>query len=169
MLALAYRNVATARQYLGIKLLAATILEALAEITGGDVPVALFIGGIEGEVREENVHWEDYLPDIPTPPVISETSTLFGLLAFGRASSSSFDMQHSPLSLFLFKSLGWEKVHVLLELAREYYAGKVTARSFLDSVPVDVLYSIVSACAEMAITRREELREYATSRINMAA
>lgn len=169
MLALAYRNVATARQYLGIKLLAATILEALAEITGGDVPVALFIGGIEGEVREGQRHWEDYLPDIPTPPVISESSTLFGLLAFGRASSSSFDMQHSPLSLFLFKSLGWDMVHILLESARYFYVGQVDARTFLDAVPADVMHAIVSACAEMAITRQAELREYARSRMKITA
>jgi hypothetical protein len=167
MLALAYRNVATARQYLGIKLLAATILEALAEITGGDVPVALFIGGIEGEMREGQRQWEDYLPDIPTPTIISENSTLFGLLAFGRASSSSFDMQHSPLSLFLFKSLGWERVHILLKLARKYYVGQVDARTFLDKVQPDVMHSIVSACAEMAITRQAELREYAASRMRI--
>jgi hypothetical protein len=167
MLALAYRNVATARQYLGIKLLAATILEALADITGGDVPVALFIGGIEGELREGQRHWEDYLPDIPTPPVISESSTLFGLLAFGRASSSSFDLQHSPLSLFLFKSLGWDKVHILLELARKFYIGRVDSHTFLDAVPAGVMHSIVSACAEMAITRQTELRQYARSRIRV--
>jgi hypothetical protein len=169
MRALAYRNVATARQYLGIKLLAASILEALADITGGDVPVALFIGSIEGEMREGQRHWEDYLPDIPTPPVISEDSTLFGLLAFGRASASSFDMQHSPLSLFLFKSLGWDKVHMLLELARQFYIRQVDARMFLDAVPADVMHAIVLACAEMAITRQAELRAYARSRLKITA
>ncbi len=169
MLALTYRNITTARQYLGIKLLSATILEALAGITGGDVPVALFIGGIEGEMREGQRQWEDFLPDIPTPPVISESSTLFGLLAFGRASSSSFDMQHSPLSLFLFKSLGWDNTNTLLELARKFYTGQVGARTFLDAVPADVMHAITSACAEMAITRQAELREYAFSRIKTTA
>ena len=167
MLALAHRNVTTARQYLGIKLLAATILEALAEITGGDVPVALFIGGIEGEMLEGQHQWEDYLPDIPTPPVIRETSTLSGLLAFGRASSSSFDMQHSPLSLFLFKALGWDRTYALLELAREYYARDIDAREFLDAVPADVMHAVTFACAEMALTRQAELQHYAESRLRM--
>lgn len=165
MLALAYRNITTARQYLGIKLLSATILEALAEITGGDVPVALFMGGIEGEAREGQRQWDDFLPDILTPPVISESSTLFGLLAFGKASSSSFDMQHSPLSLFLFKSLGGDHTYALLKLARKYYVRDMDALTFLDAIPSDVMHAITSACAEMAITRQAELRAYATLRI----
>ncbi|MCJ7548982.1 MAG: hypothetical protein MUQ30_04800, partial [Anaerolineae bacterium] len=44
MRALAHRNVHTARQYLGLKLLAIGVLEALAIISGGDAPVALFMG-----------------------------------------------------------------------------------------------------------------------------
>ncbi len=167
MRALASRNITTARQYLGIKLLSATILEALADITGGDVPVALFMGGIEGEVRKgQSRQWDDFLPDIPTPPVVRESSTLFGLLAYGRASSSSFDLQHSPLSLFLYKTLGWENTWSLLEFARKYCEGTIDAWSFLDTVPADVMSAITSACAEMATTRQAELRAYAAIRIS---
>ena len=56
------RNIHIAREYLGIKLLAIAIIEALAEITGGDAPVALFMGGIPKE-EEDAKRFEDFLPD----------------------------------------------------------------------------------------------------------
>ncbi|MDF1513266.1 MAG: hypothetical protein P1S60_05610 [Anaerolineae bacterium] len=167
MLEFANRNIATARQYLGIELLSATILEALAEITGGDVPVALFIGGIDGELPDGQKKWEDFLPDVPATSNIRQNSTIFDLLAFGRTSSSSFDLQHSPLSLFLFKSLELENTNTLLTVARKYYSGQMEAHTFLNAVPASIMHAISSACAEMAITRQAELLAYADSRIRM--
>lgn len=162
MRALAHRNVHTARQYLGIKLLAIGILEALAEITGGDAPVALFMGAIDSEPSARRL--DDYLPDVSAVPSVDESSTLFGLLAFGRASSSSFDMQNSPLSLFLFKLLGWERARALLAEAKVMFNGEIDARAFLRRMPSDMIVPVANACAEMASTRRAALRAYAETR-----
>jgi hypothetical protein len=162
MVALAHRNVQTARHYLGLKLLAVGILEALAEITGGDAPVALFMGAIEDVEDARRI--DQYLPDISSVPSVDETSTLFGLLAFGRASSSSFDLQNSPLSLFIFRLLGLEHARVLLIDAKEMFAGVIDAQTFLDRMPNDMMLSIVNACAAMASTRRVSLQAYAASR-----
>ena len=161
--ALAHRNINTARQYLGLKLLAIGILEALAITTGGDAPVALFMGGI-GDAEQAR-KMEEYLPDISSVPSVDETSTLFGLLAFGRASSSSFDLQNSPLSLFIFRLLGWDYAGALLADAKLMFNGTLDAASFLERVPAGIAVAIASACAELASTRREELRAYAESRL----
>jgi hypothetical protein len=163
MVALGHRNVQTARQYLGLKLLAIGILEALAVITGGDAPVALFMGALrEGEDSQK---MEEYLPDFP--PVISsvdESSTLFGLLAFGRASASSFDLQNSPLSLYIFRLLGWENAHGLLAHAKAMFYGEIDASEFLALLPTELVTTVADACAELATTRRTSLRTYAESR-----
>jgi hypothetical protein len=163
MVALAYRNVHTARQYLGLKLLAMAILEALAEVTGGDIPVAFFMGTIESD--EDTRRLEDFLPDVPSTASVDESSTLFGLLAFGRASSSSFDVQNSPLSLFIFKLLGWEQCRALLKHARRMFTGELVAQAFLDALPTGIAVSIANACAAMASTRRAALRAYAQQRM----
>lgn len=164
MRALAHRNVHTARQYLGLKLLAIGILEGLAAITGGDAPVSLFMGAIDqgGSARR----LEDHLPDVSTVPSVDESSTLFGLLAFGRASSSSFDMQNSPLSLFLFKTLGMERAQVLLIHAKAMFEGEIDARTFLGRMPTEMIVAIAMACAEMASTRSVSLRAYADARLH---
>ncbi|MBN1877836.1 MAG: hypothetical protein JXA33_26685 [Anaerolineae bacterium] len=163
MVALAYRNVHTAREYLGIKLLAAAILEALAEMTGGDAPVALFMGGIEGGIGCQRL--DDFLPQVDASPLVSETSTVFGLLAFGRASASSFDMQHSPLSLFIYKQLGPDAIRNFLMTARDMFDGRVNAIDFLDALPAHLVAGLANACAELALTRSQALREYAARRV----
>lgn len=162
MVALAYRNVYTAREYLGIKLLAAAILEAVATLTGGDAPVALFMGDIEGAENCKRV--ENLLPAVDIAPSVKVGSTLFGLLAFGRASASSFDMQNSPLSLFIYKHLGTDDVKFYLNQARDMFDGIVDAKTFLDQLPAPTLIPIANLCATMAVTRREAILEYISTR-----
>lgn len=165
MVALAYRNVYTAREYLGIKLLSAAILEAMADIAGGDAPVALFMGDFEDS--DDSRHLGHLLPEVQTAPMIDVGSTVFGLLAFGRASASSFDMQNSPLSLFVYKQLGPDSVRHYLNLAWRMFDGEVPPKAFLDELPIDLVVPIASACAELAITRRSALQEYAASRAEL--
>ncbi len=162
MLALAYRNVATGREYLGIKLLTAAILEALADITGGDAPVALFTGDVEGDENCRSL--EDFLPRTPLPATVNTESTLFGLLAFGRASTTSFDMQNSPLSLFVYKQLDPYGVQELLSAAHDMFEGLCTPEAFLEKVPSFTIAAIAEACAVMAVTRSDALCDYAVSR-----
>lgn len=164
MRALAHRNVHTGRQYLGLKLLAIGVLEALAIISGGDAPVALFMGTL-GET-DDGRRLDDFLPHVSAAPSVDEMSTLFGLLAFGRASSSSFDMQNSPLSLFLFKLLGWDQAQVLLGEAKAMFAGEIDARESLARMPAGMVVSVANACAAMANTRSASLRSYADERLS---
>ncbi|HUJ75908.1 MAG TPA: hypothetical protein VL359_13685, partial [bacterium] len=111
----AERNVITARSYLGIKLLTAAILEALADISGGDAPVSLFMGDIGATIRGSRL--EDYLP-APPKAAGAVDMTLHDLLAYGRASASSFDLQNSPLSLFIYLHLGSDGFRDFLASAR---------------------------------------------------
>ncbi len=167
MRALAHRNVHTGRQYLGLKLLAIGVLEALASISGGDAPVALFMGTL-GET-DDGRRLDDFLPDVSAAPSVDEMSTLFGLLAFGRASTSSFDMQNSPLSLFLFKLLGWDQAQVLLGEVKAMFAGEIDARESLARMPAGMVVSVANACAAMANTRSASLRSYANERMSEKA
>lgn len=162
MVALAYRNVYTAREYLAIKLLSAAIVEALADITGGDAPVALLIGEMEGDEQISSL--EDLLPEINISPQAKVGSTLFGLLAFGRASVSSFDMQNSPLSLFIYKFLGSDDVKLHLNVAREMFDGALAPLDFLNQLPAGLIVPLARACAALAITRSAALYAYAAAR-----
>ncbi len=156
------RNVSTACEYLGIKLLTAAILEALADISGGDAPVSLFMGDIGA--TQQGSRLEDYLPEDKPATGLRVEKTLHDLLAFGRASASSFDLQNSPLSLFIYMHLGTEGFHKLRVVARQAFDGTLAPRAFLDALPGDMISVIAESCACMAFTRAGDLRAYAVSR-----
>jgi hypothetical protein len=166
MHAMAYRNVQTARHYLQLKLLSAGIVEALAATTGGNAPIALFMGPLDD--AEGTGRLEDFLPDVSSIPSVDESSTLFGLLAFGRASSTSFDLQNSPIALFAFRLLGLERAHALLDEAKAMFNGGISPEEFLDRMPTELVVPIANACASMVITRRTALRAYANTRLHQA-
>ena len=159
MVRLAHQNVHTAREYLNIKLLTAAILEALAKLTGGDAPMALFMGDIAtGDTDYARI--EDFLP-LPSPAGMEDDdSPIFRLLAYGRASASSFDMSNSPLALFIYRHLGSENSKHMLELAKSMFDGQLAPETFLNKLPTSLIVPIVTACAVMATTRSVALRRY---------
>ncbi len=153
------QNVMTARQYLGLKLLTQGVLEALAEITGGNAPVSLFMGDVQKEDETEK-RLEDYLPDIGTPASIDPSSRLYCLLHSGRAGQSDFDLKNSPLTLFIYKSLGDEKSQAGLANAQEMFAGRMSPLDFLQSIDTPVVGAIAQAAAFMAPTRSDRLMAF---------
>lgn len=159
MLASARSNIRIAREYLKIKILAMTILEALAVATGGDAPVSLFMG----DVPREGVsikRLEYFLPELEPPAWVDENSVLYRLLEAGRASETSFDMKNSPLSLFIYKCLTPQQISVSLQIAQEMYDGKIDAPEFLTRLKRAVVAPIASASALMVFTRRQALSKY---------
>ncbi|MFN2284353.1 MAG: hypothetical protein ACK2UQ_08015 [Anaerolineae bacterium] len=159
MVGLAHQNIQTALEYLNIKLLTAAILEALAELTGGDAPMALFMGDID-TVDTDYARVEDFLPQSLCPTPEEEASPIFRLLAYGRASATSFDMSNSPLSLFIYRHLGMEDTKSMLKLAESMFDEHLDPEALLDQLPTSLIVPIVTACAVMATTRSVALRRY---------
>ncbi len=164
----ARRNVTAAREYLGMKLLAAAVLEAFAEASGGDAPISYFMG--ELDVKEKGGRLEDYLPRrLSRATAVSSARqpldpTLYKLLAKGRASASRFDLQNSPLALFIGENVGADGVAALLAAARRMFAGDIAPRAFLEKLPGRVAAAVAEACAAMAFARRDPLLAYAQER-----
>lgn len=162
MVMYAHTNVSIAIEYLEVKLLAIIILEALAEITGGDVPLSLFMGDLQKE--GENVKSpEDFLPIVEDSRFIDQSSPVFKLLDSGRTSESSFDIKNSPLSAFLYKSMGPTKIKQFLSRAKEMIAGELSALDFLYIIGRPIVSAIAKTNAQMALTRKEQLLRFSLS------
>jgi len=155
----ARKNIATGQQYLRIKLLTQAILEALADQTGGDAPLSLFMGDLPHPGSHPR-RLEDYLPEIAAPEWVDLNSDLYGMLTHHRISEVSFDLSTAPLSLFVYKRLSPIRVNDLLDLAKEMFMGGISSSGFLSRVDPGVLSPIASASAEMVYTRREELLKF---------
>jgi hypothetical protein len=158
------KNLERGAVYLKMKIVGIALLEGLAQLTGGDTLVAMFMGQVRfGEEYGERL--EDYLtssqgaaPGESAP----DSSPVYQLLAQGRAAASRFDMPNSPLSAFMHDRLGEAGLLALYPHAESMVAGEITPKTFLRHVRKDVLCDIVKACQQIAWTRAERLEEVLT-------
>jgi hypothetical protein len=157
-LARTVRNLALAVRYLRAKLYSIAVIEALAELSGGDVPLDYFMGGLQSHRGPESPRIEAYLPPGGTT---AGDPALQRLLAQGRASESRFDTTASPISAFLHVTVGEPAMDKGLDTARQWWAGALDASGFLAAQPGRPVAVIARAASAIMETRRERLRELA--------
>jgi hypothetical protein len=148
-------NLELAVRYLRAKLYSISVVEAIAEITGGDVPLDYFMGGLKSPRCPEMKRIEQFLPDLPHASDLD--LPLHRLLAEGRATESSFDTGPSPLGAFLHATVGEREVMKGVEMAKKWWAGAGDAAAFLASQPPRPLAAIARAAGNIIDTRRDRL------------
>jgi hypothetical protein len=151
-------NLDLAVRYLRAKLFAIGVVEAVADATGGDVPVDYFMGASKTEHRDDLRQIrriEQFLPDLQH--VGDLDPALHDLLAHGRASESSFDTGPSPISAFLHATVGERDLGKGLDTARSYWGGGLDASAFLHSQPPQPIAAICRAAGNIIDTRRDRL------------
>ena len=161
LLARAAANLGMAVRYLGVKLYAAAVLEALALASGGDAPLELFAGAIPRPGTEVK-RIDGFLPGPEAPrPEARVDPALLGLFVDGRAAESSFDLRTSPLSAFFYRALGEAGLPGALSAARAFTAGRLGAEDFLRGQPTPLIAAVARAAVPVAITRSAALERIA--------
>jgi hypothetical protein len=153
LFASATQNLRCAMDYFEAKILATGLLDAMASLTGGDVPVALFMGELPHEGMDGE-HFIDFLPGVPDPGWLDEEDTVYRLLKDGRLDESSFDLRNSPLAMHLYLRLGPEQWREGCKAAINYVNGTLDAGTFLAGLPKEVISDLLNASAHMVPTRR---------------
>ena len=159
----AYENIRIARQYMTIKLVSTTILEALAEASGGDAPLSLFMGDIPAD-GDNLRRLEDFLPKAALSSLADRSSPIYKLLKSGRNSETIFDLKNAPLSFFLYCNLNPERILQLKMLGDSMFKGDISAQEFLAGIEANVLAPVARACAALARTRQASLLAIATEK-----
>jgi hypothetical protein len=159
MMARAHQNLGIAREYLQLKWLAMAVVEALAEASGGDAPLSLFMGDMP-KGSDKALNFDDLLPEVELPGWVDPDAIMYKLLAVGRVSETSFDVKNSPLALLLYTSLPPSKIAVLLAQAQEMFAGRLRPEDLLAQIDRRVVVAVAKAAAAMAPTRREKLLKF---------
>ncbi len=165
--AAARRNLACGRAYLRSKLLAVGLLESVALVSGGDAPMALFMGEVPDRRHEgaETPHGEavpretlmSYLPERPPPPWLHTRHAVYRLLKDGRLEASSFDLKNSPLALYLYHRLEPADWIERVKASERFFSGALTAEDFLLGFAPSLRVEVLEACASMVPTRRRPL------------
>jgi hypothetical protein len=148
-------NLQLAVRYLRAKLYSIAMVEAIADITGGDVPLDYFMGGGKSPSRPVMRRIEQFLPELRDRADLDPP--LHRLLAEGRASESSFDISPSPLGAFLHVSLGEAAMMDGVAEAKRWWNGDITAMEFLSTQDPEPVVAILSAAAEIIETRKLQL------------
>jgi hypothetical protein len=147
-------NIAFALSFLHLKISSIAIIEALALETGGNCPISMFLGDIRSAFgTPERV--EDYLPAGPQASGLD--AQLLQLLEKGRPEDSRNDLTISPLTAYMYRCLGVAGSVAALGHARLMVSGALEPRQFLATLPLEMLGSIIDACARIAVSRREPL------------
>lgn len=158
----ARKNLEFSSRYLGAKMVAAALVEALALATGGDCPVSMFLGDIKGHGVARPDRVEDFLPRPPQGPVLD--AKLLRVLKGGRSQVSSNDLTDSPLAAFVYRCLGEDGMRRALEQAKRMFDGGLLPREFLRRLDGPMVKAVAEACAHIALSRREALLAIAARR-----
>ncbi len=148
----AKRNLEIADLYLQAKVMAAGLLEALAQVSGGMVPLVYFMGEIHSDpgVRLED-HLPSYLPKHSDPDVLK-------LLRDGRTNASSFDLANAPLALYLVSQLTADQLEYFDSGCTAYFLGETSAEAFLAAWPKDLYQGLATALGRTALPRGERVK-----------
>ena len=156
----AARNLDVAVRYLRVKLFSAALLEALAEATGGDTAIGLFMGDLPNPERI-TPRLEEHLPVVPEDRHAAHDPVVRDLLLHGRAAETDFDLKASPLSAHLYVRLGEAAVLAGAERARELFAGRLDAEAFLAGLDPACVADVAAAAARTAHPRERLLLDLA--------
>jgi len=159
MLQATAHNLQVARLYLGAKLVASAIIEALAQRIGRQVPLSTMVGELpQAGHNQEPLGLEQFLPSLPTiktnSPVEQE---VLELLEKGRTAHSSYDVKHSPVATFLVKSLGFAALLPIISLAKRLFHEEITHEEFLQHIEPAVVNQIITATLQLFDQRRNLL------------
>lgn len=150
------RNIEFACDFLDSKIATVAIIEALARHTGSDCPVSMFLGDIANSNGKPD-RAEDYLPEPHTGTTIN--LDLLRVFERGRTLESTNDLTASPLTAFVYRSIGHQGMKDCMASARQMFDGKLQPFEFLRSLDHTMLRAIIRACSYIAFSRRDALLE----------
>lgn len=148
------KNLEVAKLYLGCKLVSIGVIEALSTRLGRDIPVSTMMGELPtSQIKTPAL--VNFLPNIECfkePETEVETEVL-ELLSKGRNQDSPYDLKNSPIATFMVKSIGFVEMKYLIERAKEFFAGKITASEFLSDCNADVVKAIALGVGQLFESR----------------
>jgi hypothetical protein len=154
---IAKQNIQVALDYMYCKRLSISVVAAIAELSGGDAPLALFLGDLP-ERHHVSTSIEDLIHACEPEVGLKLDRRVFQLLNDGRESESNFDIKNSPLAAYIYSLVGADGVDRCMQYAA-HPMDKEHAIALLNALPRECVAKIVAACAEIAITRRDTLHK----------
>lgn len=158
----ARKNIEIARLYLGCKLAAIALIEALASGLGLDVSLAMVMGELPDKVSG-GLRLESFFPEITKPlePKTALEAEVLNLLENGRAKSSSYnDLENSPLATFMVKIIGFDEMRSQCDRAKEFFKENLDADDFIAEFNPTVTEIVVDSIIKLFDSRKTNIMRY---------
>jgi len=158
-------NLEVGVQYIKAKLLDTAILEAFADITGGDCPLELFTGPKPKRRESSVVRIEHFLKwDKISYNQTDKDFRVIRLLNDGRTFRSRFDIKTALFASYLYQSLDIETFEKLYGKATQFFNREIEAHTFLSLFPDELINSIGETLIFTARTRSAAIKTYLATR-----
>lgn len=149
------KNLTIAISYIKVKLVTIGLVEAIAELTGGDAPISFFLGENTAYPHKEKI--EFYLdPPLEIDDSKIHSNLVYELLVKG-AEKNGFQIAPSPLSTYIHDFLGEDQTVELCTHAQQYFEEQMTAMEFLSVVDKSLIRSLLMSCSEICSIRKERM------------
>jgi hypothetical protein len=160
----AKHNLEVGKLYLGCKLTAIALLEAISSGLGVDVSLAMMMGENPNLVSE-SFRLEAFFPEIKQPykPQTDLEAEVFNLLENGRAkSSSNADLENSPLAAFMVKIVGFDEMRYQCDRAKEMFRENISTDEFISDFNPIVSEIVVDSIIKLFDSRKATIERYYT-------
>ena len=163
MIGRARQNLQIAQTYMKAKVLAAGVLAALAELSGGDCPMTLLCGdlpssstsSLPSSSSSSSPRIEDYI-EVEFPPDVTIDETAFAILRDGRDGNSAFDIPNSPIATYIYGMIGDKGLNRIAPYAVAPMDA-TSAKVLLGMIPNRVVNEIALAASNVATSRSRNL------------
>jgi hypothetical protein len=156
------KNIEVLEEYLLLKFTTASLLTAVAFETGGDAPLALFIGDLPSTITNHQSAIEGYL-DYRVPVITkSKSKSVLDLLKKGRTNLTNFDFRHSPLSCYIYERISEEHLSSIYRNLISYYNKELDHITFIKLFPNLISKEILKAIAKVTTTRGKDILRLAS-------
>lgn len=161
------KNLRIAELYLKSKILTIGILEALSYRIGRNIHLSTLIGEIpkEGMV----IPTLDYfLPTLEKPyiPQDSIEEIVLDVLIYGRSKETAYDLKNSPITAFLVKAIGFQKIEEYYEDLLKFYDQKISAEEFLEKCDPFLIRVIIDGAIQIFELRIQYLKRNERGRLD---
>jgi hypothetical protein len=149
-------NIEIALRYLRIRIYSIALLDAIAEETGGDTSLSLFMGDLVNNGVKNSL--EDFLPlEGEFRNSKNLDPLILNLLTVGYRGNLKYETSSCLYTSIVYRILGEEKILKSFILAKEFFCQKVGSQEFLKSQDSFLTHSIIQSLLKLAPTREKAL------------
>lgn len=155
------KNLAIAKLYLGSKLVAIALVEALSRGIGLNVPLATMMGKVP-EQNYQGDRLEIFIPNIANAyqPKTEIEREVLRLLEEGRAPSIYYDLETSPLATFLVKLMGFDAIRSQWHRAKQFFNDNISAHEFIAGFDPAITNIVIEAVFKLFDGRKSAISSY---------